>query len=422
VQGVVTIETDDGTRCWKVLETLGEGGYGIVTRGLKSDDNNDDGKGDDDGKDGNDSDREVALKFARRTPKFLDFSEYYEKAIVREVEVLKKIQHENIVRMIEYHHHANFPEPNGSTTDSALLVLEYASKGTLREFIHRTGHFNDILARTYFAQIVSGLATLHAFHIAHRDLKPDNMLIDKDYTLKLAEFGFSKEYYDAEKKTDIVDTYADYGFVCDQSLGGSYRYRSPEINKAENDPTLTYCGNQCDIFALGVTLFNVRVPASRDVSAHKHGATGAFPFEMAEEKDDLWRLLSTAITKKAEGKYEEAALFWKRHKQEDFANSRVENLLFAMMHPDPLKKRANMFEVRQHKWLTKGKVYSKAELKEQMEQRWITLCTHRRTRQRKRAQRRRDAQKDQTEDAEKKSEKRMAPFRKRESRRAFEKK
>lgn len=363
-QGTVTIKTSGGTRRWAVWETLGKGGYGTVTRGTNLGDGS-----------------EVALKFMKRTPKIMESESrlaWRDKVMAREVDVLKKIEHENIVRMVEHYNHADFPESDGSTTDSTLLVLEYASKGTLREYIHRTGHFDDELARTYFNQMLSGLEALHALHIAHRDLKPSNMLIDEDYTLKIADFGFSKKYYDAEEKKDIVETYADYGFVCDRSFGGTSKYRSPEINLAKKNKDRTFCGNQCDIFALGVTLFHVRVPPSRDLRLHR---SGAFPFKIAlDGSDDDWDILSTAIEHETNHKYADAEeyrkQFWIRHKQEDFdvKHSDVANLLFAMMHPNPLR-RHNLFEVRQDKWM-KGKTCSKEELKKQMDQRWITLCTH----------------------------------------------
>jgi len=316
-------------------------------------------------------DSEVALKFTRQTPDIMKSKWlrcYYAKVMAREVEVLKMVEHENIIRMLEHHKHADFPESDGSTTDSTLLVLEYASKGTLKEFILRSGRFAEDLARTYFGQIVSGLEALQALKIAHRDLKPCNMLITEDYTLKICDFGFSKPYYDAEKKEDIVETYADYGFVCDRSLGGTRRYRSPEINKAEKDKALTYCGNQCDIFALGVTLFIMRF--------------GRGPFKEAIELDLKWDYLSNAINMKTDGKYADAAryrkMFWRKHgkKQDDFheKHSALTNLLFAMMHPNPLR-RHNLFEVRHDKWMEE-KPCSKAELKELMNPRWITLCTH----------------------------------------------
>ena len=94
---------------------------------------------------------------------------------------------------------------------------------------------------------MEGLSHCHLNGIAHRDLKPDNLLVDKDFNLKIADFGFATNI-DPEK-------------YCTTKLG-TPNYMSPEINYK-----LPYSGQAADIFAAGVVLFIL--------------ITGGFPFMKA---------------------------------------------------------------------------------------------------------------------------------------------
>jgi len=69
-------------------------------------------------------------------------------------------------------------------------VIEYCEGGELFDYVE-IGGFSEIVARTYFHQLLEGLDYLHKNGVAHRDLKPENLLFDKDMNLKIADFGFS---------------------------------------------------------------------------------------------------------------------------------------------------------------------------------------------------------------------------------------
>jgi len=69
--------------------------------------------------------------------------------------------------------------------------LEYVGGGELFDFIALGGKFPLNVSRTYFQQMINGLAYMHTQGIAHRDIKPENILLTADFVLKLADFGFS---------------------------------------------------------------------------------------------------------------------------------------------------------------------------------------------------------------------------------------
>ena len=76
----------------------------------------------------------------------------------------------------------------------AYLVYEKAEGGELMDYLLITGAFSEPLARHYFKQLMQGLDYCHANGVAHRDLKPDNLLLDGDFNLKIADFGYAAPF------------------------------------------------------------------------------------------------------------------------------------------------------------------------------------------------------------------------------------
>jgi serine/threonine protein kinase len=100
-----------------------------------------------------------------------------------EVNMLAKYRHPNIVLMI-----GAISKP-----PQLCLVMELVKEGTLFDLLHkRKANFSDAERRKIALQIIGVIAYLHRHGIVHRDIKSHNMLIDKNYTVKLCDFGLAR--------------------------------------------------------------------------------------------------------------------------------------------------------------------------------------------------------------------------------------
>jgi serine/threonine protein kinase len=187
------------------------------------------------------------------------------------------------------------------------LTLEVASHGDVLPYIQLRS-FGEILARTYFKQLMSALRAAHSLGVYHRDVKLENILLSSNYTLKLGDFGH------AHVNTAVPDI----GYRCAESSAplpkrprantepepfvrgfcGSPGYVAPEISK-----TSDYLGSAADIWSAGCVLFAMLVGYS------------AFEMRCPDNRcDDPWLRLVF------EGKYD---FFWQNHMK--FGNVVVSN-------------------------------------------------------------------------------------------------
>jgi serine/threonine protein kinase len=121
------------------------------------------------------------------------------------------------------------------TEQNVFVIMEYCSGGELISLVNDFGALTLITRYRIFSQILRALAFLHANGIAHRDLKPDNVMLDGDQNAKLADFGFSRR----------VD-----GDLLMSTPCGSAVYMAPEILMGNE-----YDGFKADIWSLGVILY-----------------------------------------------------------------------------------------------------------------------------------------------------------------------
>ncbi len=95
---------------------------------------------------------------------------------------------------------------NGKITDKMSLVFDLDYNGCLFDYISFTGAFSEILARTYFRQIIDVLDYLKDKGFAHRLIKPESFFLDEDYRMIFMDFSFAK--YSKRKLYTFLGTLA----------------------------------------------------------------------------------------------------------------------------------------------------------------------------------------------------------------------
>ncbi|KAL8588764.1 MAP/microtubule affinity-regulating kinase 3 [Nucella lapillus] len=167
--------------------------------------------------------KEVAIKIIDKTQ--LNPSSLQK--LFREVRIMKMLDHPNIVKIFEVI----------ETEKTLYLVMEYASGGEVFDYLVAHGRMREKEARAKFRQIVSAVQYCHQKHIVHRDLKAENLLLDGDMNIKIADYGFSNEFVPGNK----LDTFC-----------GSPPYAAPELFQGKK-----YDGPEVDVWSLGVILYTL---------------------------------------------------------------------------------------------------------------------------------------------------------------------
>ena len=220
-------------------QTLGEGEFGKVKMGWKKD-----------------SSVQVAIKLIRKES--LQSNSSRLPKIYREISILRELQHPNIVRLHEF----------VETERHMGIILEYASGGELFDYILNHRYLKDPAARRLFAQLVSGVGYLHKKGIVHRDLKLENLLLDRNKNIIITDFGFANTFNPNDELGEEVEhRITDKEFVKHNRLGeqdekgmrrgdlmqtscGSPCYAAPELVVSDG----LYTGRKVDVWSCGVIL------------------------------------------------------------------------------------------------------------------------------------------------------------------------
>lgn len=144
--------------------------------------------------------------------------------ILREISVFMQIYHPNIVSLYKLSQVGNL----------LIFFQEYATNGTLLEYVNKTHGLMENEARRIFRELFSAIRHVHYYHfLAHRDLKLENILLDKDNNVKLIDFGLAGTFYCNTLRTFV----------------GTPGYTPPEIIAG-----FEY-SEKCDVWCLGICLF-----------------------------------------------------------------------------------------------------------------------------------------------------------------------
>lgn len=168
------------------------------------------------------------------------------------------------------------------------------------------GAMGEDAGRFFAHQMLDTMDYMHSNRVAHRDLKLENILIDDNLNLKVADFGFA-----CYKNIDNLKSYR-----------GTFTYMAPEIKEGK-----AYNGSQIDLFSFGVILFII--------------VQGIFPFKEARTNEYFYNLLST-------GQHD---LYFNKTNATNLSME-FKDLIVALFSHDA-SKRPTINQIRQHPWLNK---------------------------------------------------------------------
>uniref|UniRef100_A0A663LYU5 non-specific serine/threonine protein kinase n=1 Tax=Athene cunicularia TaxID=194338 RepID=A0A663LYU5_ATHCN len=184
------------------------------------------------------------------------------------------------------------------TKSMLYLVTEFAKNGEIFDYLASHGRLSESEARRKFWQILSAVEYCHGRKIVHRDLKAENLLLDSNMNIKIADFGFGNFYKSGEPLTTWC---------------GSPPYAAPEVFEGQQ-----YEGPQLDIWSMGVVLYVL--------------VCGALPFDGPTLPILRQRVL--------EGRF----------RIPYFMSEECEHLIRRMLVLDP-SKRLTIAQIKEHKWM-----------------------------------------------------------------------
>jgi len=147
---------------YEKLEKVGEGTYGVVYKAQDS----------------------TGGIYALKTIRLEAEDEGIPSTAIREISLLKELQHPNIVRLCDVIH----------TERKLTLVFEYLDQDLKKLLDMCDGGLDAATTKSFLYQLLRGIAYCHQHRVLHRDLKPQNLLINREGALKLADFGLARAF------------------------------------------------------------------------------------------------------------------------------------------------------------------------------------------------------------------------------------
>ncbi|KAH9816473.1 kinase-like domain-containing protein [Melampsora americana] len=186
-----------------------------------------------------------------------------------------------------------------------FLALELSELGNLNQILNQFEFFDFNQLSFYLVQISAGLSVLHQFKIIYRDLKPENVLINSDGNIKLADFGLSKDVLTSNGRTNTI---------C-----GTVNYMAPEVIRGED---YSY---SIDWYSLGVLIHQLYI--------------GKIPYDIPDDSLDYSDVMMDTIV---EGNLE----------IDPFIDPLGQSFLKWLTHMDPEKRPQSIDELQSHPWVS----------------------------------------------------------------------
>ena len=183
----------------------------------------------------------------------------------KEASRLAMLRHKNLVRVYEWF------EENGTV----YYVMDFIEGESLREKLNREGALPESLVVNYLQQLLSALQVVHEKNIWHLDIKPENIMVDRNNHVYLIDFGASKHI---EQSNGTLTT--------SSMLAYTPGYFPPE----QSTVTMKNIGAWTDIYALGATLYNLLTrhnPPTFDVIISEGRNAFSFPSHISFKTQDL---------------------------------------------------------------------------------------------------------------------------------------
>ncbi|RWS15380.1 testis-specific serine/threonine-protein kinase 1-like isoform X3 [Dinothrombium tinctorium] len=262
---------------YKIIDKLGEGNYAKVFR-VRSLEN-----------------RDLAVKIIdlAKTSK-----NYRLKFFPREVEVLQKLRHKNITAIYEIF----------TAHTMVFIFMEYCSNGTAADLLKQFKELPDWICKPFFTQLVEALHYMHSLNIAHRDIKLENILLDRQTNPKLTDFSYSL----------YVEKDGQGNTILSKTFCGSLPYIPPEILLEK-----PYDPKAADIWSLGVCLYIL--------------LNNTLPFKF----DDIQNMIRCQLNREYKFKA----------RVENSISDKCKDLLKKMLEPD-FKQRITTIGIMLHPWLS----------------------------------------------------------------------
>ncbi len=246
---------------YRILDRIGKGAMGVVYSAYDDE-----------------RDRTVALKVMMAD---LEGDPETRERFYREAKIAGRLQHRNLISVFDM----------GEEDGRLFMVMELLRGETLNEYMKRNAPLGLEKCLDLMAQMCEGLAVAHVHGIFHRDIKPGNIFVQEDGSLKILDFGVAR--------------LADSNMTASGFIVGTPDFMSPEQARGQE------IDRRSDVFSTGAVFYYMlsgRKPfAAADLPAvlHKVEAEDPPPLSDREAPSGLWRVISRALAKSVTRRYQE---------------------------------------------------------------------------------------------------------------------